>query len=190
MLPSAERFQNVTLNGSPDDLSSRKGLSSFAHLRKTGAQRNWLVLEQGTVVKLVARPLLLGYLLPAHLRKSIHSNLREEQVNLSGVQNPSVKSFQSSGLRLMIMKRYLSLALGYTVVKYGSKSRLRRDARPPAPAQPPPLNIYGLKEVRNDGYYGNHIFYKCPSTRDLLGAPHTSPNCNKVTEKANHLPSA
>lgn len=140
-------------------------------LERNGAQRNWLVLEQGTVVKLVAQSLLLGYLLPAHPRKPVHTNCREEQIKLSGVQIPSVKNFQPSVVRLMITKCYLALALGYTVVKYGSKRRLRKDGGPPTPSQPPLPNAHGLKEVSNGGYYGNHIFYKCPSTRDLLRTP-------------------
>lgn len=80
--------------------------------------------------------LLLGYLLPAHFRKSVHTNLREEQINLSGVQHRSVKNFQSSVVRLKITKCYLSLALRYTVLKYRNKSRLRKDARSPASSQP------------------------------------------------------
>ena len=35
-------------------------------------------------MKLVAQSLLLGYCLPARLRKSVHTNLREEQINLAG----------------------------------------------------------------------------------------------------------
>lgn len=108
-------------------------------------------------------------------------------MNLSGVQHRSVKSFQSSVVRLIITKCYLSLALRYTVLKYGNKSRLRKDARSLASSQPLSLCVHGWKEASNDGYYGNHIFINAHPHEICFSIPHP-PNCNKVTEKASLLP--
>lgn len=44
------------------------------------------------------------------------------------------------------------------MLKYGNKSRLRKDARSPASSQPPLPRVHGWKEASNDGFYGNHIF--------------------------------
>lgn len=57
------------------------------------------------------------------------------------------------------------------MLKYGNKSRLRKDARSPASSQPPLPRVHGWKEASNDGYYGNHIFINAHPHETCLPPP-------------------